>query len=81
MRTSANLPPPIGTDTAVEKERLKVKRGGRDDDILTLESLSKVYRTDLLGQKRVVVNQLSLSMPKAEVRAQLLTLAVAYYVL
>ena len=70
MRKSANLPPPIDTDSAVKKERSKVERGGRDSDILTLKNLSKIYRTDLLGEKRVVVNQLSLSMPNAEVREQ-----------
>ena len=63
-----NLPQPYDNDSAVVEERSKVRRGVDDGYIVWMDGLSKIYRSDVLGHRKVVVNQLSLRVRQGEVR-------------
>ena len=62
-----SLPQPYDNDLAVVEERSKVSRGLGDGYIVSMDGLSKTYRSDVFGHRKVVVNQLSLGVRKGEV--------------
>ena len=63
-----NLPQPYDNDSAVVEERSKVSRGLGDGYIVSMDGLSKIFRSDVFSHPKVVVNQLSLGVRKGEVR-------------
>ena len=62
-----SLPLPLDDDEDVRAERLKVTSDDRDSEILRMNGLSRVYRTNLGRSRRVAVNQLCLRVNKGEV--------------
>ncbi len=62
-----SLPLPLDSDDDVRAERSKVTAEEGDSEILRMNALSRVYRTNLGRSRRVAVNQLCLSVNKGEV--------------
>ncbi len=61
------LPRPLDSDDEVRNERSKVKGDMDDLEVLRMDGLSRVYRTNLGRNSRVAVNQLCFRAHKGEV--------------